>query len=552
MNGIRAVTNTYSASIVASSPKPRFLTDDGSWDLKKRAKGLQRWTEGKFDELKLYDAVSHPMCIDSAVFGTGLARVFRKHRQSDEHMDVGVKRVFPWEVLTDDAESQELPRMRALAQRSWYDRSELACMYPKHADYIMRHAPKQGPQFTAFDWAVDTAADLVRVYELWHLPSAIDADDGLYCVCVEGMVIHEEKYTRDRFPFVFLWRDKPTMGMWGVSIPHELRGMQTHINQSLLDIEECLQLYGKPKWIIAAGSVPKNILDDDIDSIVEFSGPVPPQTYTPSVMPAETYAFLWQTWQKMFDMIGVSQAGSEGETPEGLSGSGASIRAWNDVRSGRLFKPSKNFEEAHLEIADLMIDEARAIAEIRPDYASAWRGKRYVQVIKFLDVDPGEDKFWLTAWPESRLSKAPAQRLAQLQELLNSQTIGQEEFRELLDFPDLAAEDSLHNAGRNLARMLIDRFLDAEDPEKPGVFMYPDPTWPLPTIAQMMTMALTLATIDEAPEGNLRLLRQFLQMVSQMTAPPPAAPSQMPQAGAPPAQLPQGQPQAPGLPQAAA
>ena len=68
-------------------------------------------------------------------------------------------------------------------------------------------------------------------------------------------------------------------------------------------------------------------------------------------MPAETYAFLWQTWQKMFDMIGVSQAGSEGETPEGLSGSGASIRAWNDVRSGRLFKSSKQTPRKRISIS---------------------------------------------------------------------------------------------------------------------------------------------------------------------------------------------------------
>jgi len=534
MNLVRAVTNTYVSQICRSKPKARVLTDDGPWDLKQKARGLQRWGEGKAEEIELYDQVSDPVCLDSGVFGTGWGKVFLENPQAPDLYDVGVVRVFPWELMADDAESQVRRRLRNICQRSWYDRSQLAEWYPKHRDYIMRFAPKQGPQFTAFDWAVDSAADLVRVYELWHLPSYEGAGDGLHCLVIEGKTLFEKEYKPMRFPFVPLYRDRPTMGIWGVSIPHELRGIQTHINQTLLDCEECLHLYGKPKWIMAAGSVPKNILDDDVDSIIEFTGTMPPTTYTPTVMPAEQYAFLWQCWQKGFDIIGTSQARSEGETPEGLSGSGASIRAWNDVEDGRLYKPSEGFENWHLQIFDRMIDLAREIAEERPDYASAFRGKKYVQVVSFRDVDPGKDKYYLARFPESRLSKSPAMRLAQLNEMLQMGTIGQDEFRELLDFPDLESDDNLMTAPRRLARMLIDRFLEAPEPEAEGVFLYPDPAWPLAMISQLMTVGLAFAQLDGAPEGNLRLMRQFLQLADQLKAKaaPPALPAGPP--GAPP------------------
>lgn len=558
LNLVRAVVNTFVSQIVKSKPKPRVLTSDGDWSLKKRAKGLTRWFEGKADETELYKEISGPCCRDSGAFGTGIAKVYRENYDDPDHWDVGVERVFPWELLADDAEAQASKRMRTIGQRKYYDRQVLCEMFPKSKQAIKRIPRYQGDELESFDWTADSTADLVCVLETWRLPYRDGGTDGRHCIVVEGKTLYDGSWERKRFPFAFLYRDKPTMGVFGVSLAHELRGIQQYINTTLLDIEECLHLYGKPRWMVAAGSVIKDHLDDDLDSITEFTGQIAPVVYSPQVIPPEQYAFLWQMWQKGFDQTGLSQARSEGETAPGLSGSGASIRAWNDVGDGRMFDAGENFQDFHMAIADRMIDEARDISETRTDYASVWRGKTYVEIVEFRKVDPGRDQYYLHVYPESRLSKSPAQRLAQLQEMLNGGVITHDEFRELLEFPDIEGEDNLLNSPRELAEKLISKFLEAEDPDADGVFQYPEAEWSLDSLSMRFQYAEIRARLDNAPEGNCRLLREFIRLCdalkaenlakSQAAAEAAGAPPQLP--GAPGhLALPAPPPPAGGMPQ---
>lgn len=513
LNVVRSVVDSYVSLIARNKPKPRVLTDKGDWAQMQRAKGLTRWYEGKAEELELYREVSGPCARDCAVFGLGVAKIARDDWEDPDSPDVGVERAFPWEILVDDAEAQTPRRLRTMGHRQYRDRAVLAEMFPKARAYIETQASRSDSMVSGYDvWFTDTAADLIPVVEVWHLPTRKGANDGRHVIAIEGTTLYDGPWTRQRFPFAFLYRSRPTMGLWGVSIPHELRGAQQHINTTLLDIEECLHLYAKPKWMVPAGSVIPGHLDDDLNSIIQFAGQVPPTVYSPKAMPDEQYAFLWQIWQKCFDQVGISQARAEGETAPGLSGSGASIRAWNDVGDGRFYDAQNNFEDWHMRIFAAMVEEAREIAEDDPSYASAYRGKKYVEIVRFRDVDPGEDKYFLQTFPESRLSSFPAQRLAQIQELFNSGIISAKEFRALAEFPDLEAEDNLANAPKEIADKLISKFLEAEDPDEPDVFVYPDPDWPLAEIKVRMQYAEVRAYLDGAPEGNLRLFRDFLRL----------------------------------------
>jgi hypothetical protein len=525
MNLIRAVSNTYCSLVSRSKPKPRFLTSNGDPSLRKRAKGLTKWYEGKNEELQLYKELSGPCCLDSGVFGRGLAKIYTQWPDRKDLTDVGVERTFSWELVADDAESQIPSRMKNLAHRKWYDRSVAMEMFPKSKREIAG-APRNDSRGMMRDWTIDSAADLVALSELWHLPTWCDSKgdtsgDGLHVIMIEGKILYEGPWERSTFPFAFLYRDRPSMGIYGTSIPHELRGLHVDINQTLLDIQDCLRLNGKPRIMAPLGSFEKDAWDDDVDSILEYTGQVQPTLYSPQVMPPEQYQFLWAKWAKGFEMIGVSEDQSKGNIPEGLSGSGESIREWNDVKDGRLYQPSVNFEDFHMDIFRLMADEARSIAKVNPHYASAYRGKTYVEIVKFKEVDLGKDAFFMNVFPESRLSKNPSQRQAQLQELLNGGIITPEEFRDKLDFPDLDAESDLANVPRRLADDLIAKFLEAEDPEASDVFVYPEPEWPLEIIKTRMRLALAGAYIDKVPEGNKRLMRQFIQLCDKLAPKPP-------------------------------
>ena len=549
LNLIKAVTDTYVSLIARSKPKPQALTSDGEWSLKKKAKGLTRWWEGKAADCSLYQDVSDPACLQSAVYGLGLAKVYREYPNLPKMMDVGVELTFPWELRADDAEWQTPKKARNLGQRKVYDRTVLAEMFPSEKSWILKNAPRLSQEQGSMELGADSASDLVPVYELWHLESYPGCGDGLHVIMVEGKTLYEGTWDRPRFPFALLYRTRPTQGLWGMSIPHEIRGLQIDINQTLVDMQECLRLYGKPRLIAPSGSIDPNMWSDETDEYVFYNGQQPPIVYSPQVMPPEQYNFLLTKWQKGFEVVGVSQEASQGQIPEGLSGSGASIRAWNDVQDGRMYKPSQNFEDFHMQIAELMIDEARDIAKVRKDYCSVYRGKTYVQLVNFRDVDPGKDAYYLRTYPVSRLSNSPAQRLAQLQELFNAKVIDAEAFREMLEFPDLEAEDNLMNSPRELAEKLIDRFLEADDPDDPDIFVYPEPEWPLAQMKLRFQYAEIRARLDDAPEGNCRLLRNFMALCDQAQAkaqaalaPPAPGPGALPPGPPPPnvASLPPG------------
>ena len=556
LNLIRAVVDTWVPLIGRSKPKAQALTSDGDWTLKKQAKGLTKWLEGKWDELGLYRDVSTPCLRDAGVFGMGCAMPFISFPNDKKNIDVDIERVFPWEVIADEVEAQNPKFLRTMARRKLIDRQQAADLFPAHAQYILQKAPRYAPGSLTYDFAVDTASDMIVVAQFWRLPSTPESGDGLSVIACPGEVLAEYEWKRPKFPIKFLYRSKPSQGIWGVSIPTELRGPQVHINTTLLDYEECIRLFGKPKWMYQAGSVDPNTIDDEVDSAIAFRGQVPPTVYTPTIMP--NFEQVWQFWQKGFEQIGISQDLSHGNIPEGLSGSGESIRQWNDIKDGRLYETSTNYEDWHIQIAEEMIELARDVSDVRRDYSSAMRGKTSVQVVKFRDVDPGSSKFWLRVFPISRLSTNPSQRLAQIQELFNAGQIDKDEFRDLLDFPDLEKSNNLQNAPMELAEMLISKFLEADDPDAPGVFEYPEPEWPLAKLKVMFQYAEIRARLDGAPEGNTRLLRLFIQLCDQTMAkamaPPPGAPGTpcaLPQtagaAGGPPNPL-QGNPQLPASP----
>lgn len=534
LNLIKAVTDTYVSIIARNKPKPRALTSDGDWSLRKKAKGLTRWFEGKAADMNLYRDVSDPACLLSGVYGLGVAKVYRDCPAHKELWDVGVELTFSWELIEDSAEWYAPLRARNLGHRKAYDRTVLSETFPQHKEWIMQQAPRLGPgEQTAFEYAHESTADLVTVYELWHLPSYKGAGDGRHCIVLEGKTLYDGDWDRPRFPFAFCYRDRPTTGLFGRSIPWQLRGLQIDINTTLLDMQDSLRMHGKPKLIAPVGSIEQDMWSDEVDEFVFYNGPKEPIVYSPQVMSPEQYTFLWQKWQKGFEVIGVSQEASQGQIPEGVSGSGASIREANDVQSGRLYKPSQNFEDFHMQLADLMIDEARDIAKDKPDFASAFRGKTYVEIVTFRDVDPGKDKFWMQVYPVSRLSNAPAQRMAQLQELFNSKVIDTDTFRALLEFPDLEHETSLATAMRELTDKWIDKFLEADDPDAPGVFMYPEPEFNLAYMKGRFQVALHYAVLEGCPEGNQRLLRQFMALCDTMMQRAAAAGAPQPGMGAP-------------------
>jgi hypothetical protein len=520
MNMIKAVIDTYVSMVTRSTPKPMVITTGGDWSLKKRGKGMSRWWEAKADESEFYDATSQPIARDHAVWGTGWVKVFEENEQIPELADVSFERVLPWEITIDDAETQlGFRSVRTFWHQKWYDREVLCEMFPRKKSMI-RDAPRHDESDDDLWSSCDTDADLVCVSEAYRLKSTPRSEDGRRLLYLPNGPLADVSYDEMTLPFVPSYRATPPLGVHGISIPHELRGLQMSINQDLIDAEDAIRLVARPKWFVPEGAnVPDAHLDDDIASIIRYAGGTPPTVGTPGmVLPPEFYSFLWAKWQKGFELIGLSQQASTGEVDHGVSGSGASIRASTDIRDGRFFEAQKKRETWHMTVADRAFDIARRIAKKNPKYASTYQAKTYIEVVNFADVDMQRDQYRLRVLPISSLSSNPAQRLAQVKELYADGAIDVETYRGLLDYPDLESEQNLLNSPRALAEKLIERFLEADDPDEDDVYIAPDPNWPLEKMKVRFLYAICSAQLDGAPDENVALLDQWVSAADALLA----------------------------------
>lgn len=553
MNLVKAKIDTYVSLICRSKPKPMFLTSGGEWSMKRKAKGLERWCEGKFYELELYDEV-FPLCVlDTGIFDYGVAKVSISDEEDEERADVLVERAFPWEMVIDDMEAQG-GAPRNMYQRKWIDRGVLEGMFSSQRSEI-RDAPRE---LDADEVGRDDTSDQVLVTEAWHLPSSPGAEDGRRVLALGNVTLLDEAYEEDHFPFAFLHRMPPPHGMRGTPIAHELRPIQIALNQAFIDMQDSLSMFARPHWMSPRSAhVERAHLDDDIGTIIEFDGPNAPQAYVPAAVSPELVAYVQNLWSKADDVIGISSMRSSGVVPSNLK-SGKAIELHNDVQDGRFLVASQRYENWVTKgVTTRMICAARRIAEKNPKYAARYTHKTYVQMVAFKDVDMKADEYVMKVYPASALASTPSAKLDQLQDMFDRGVIDMPTFRHLLDFPDLESAMNRETSGQELAEKLLERYLEADDAEDESVYLAPEPTWPHDEMLGIFVKGTTAAQLENAPDANVELCRRFITQlqaaIAAKNAPPPGAPQALaaggPGPGVPP---PGGPPAGGGLPPAPA
>lgn len=526
-NVIASAINTVQAKIAKNRPVPTFLTIGGDWAQQRRAKGLSRYVEAEFYRCEVYER--NPLTVlDALVYGDGIVKVFR----DDER--IYVEREFPWRVYSDDAESQ-YGAPPNLYQRKPVDRQRLIEQCPGLAAALEKADNIDGED----EWGLDDTSDQLVVTEAWHLPSGKNATDGRHVMCVEGVTLVDEPYTKDYFPFVALQRNCPPMGVRGIGLAEELDGLQYEINFTARRVQESHRRMGGSYWAVENGSkVAIESLNNGIATIVRYSGTPPTPVHQQPVHP-DTYSYLLSLIPKAFEFGGISQLAAQSQKPAGLN-SGAALREYNDSETERFVVFAQSFENFHLAIAKQMIDLARELAEINPDYEATWRNKRALRRIKFKDVDLDADSYVMQCFPTSMLAKTPAGRIAQVQDLAKAGWITPAQGKRLLDFPDIERLNDLESAMHEFVEELIEKMLDEGHYEEPEEYLGAPG---LIDALHTTVMAYYRAKLDGAPEANLRLLRQFMDSCA-------AALKELAGGDAPPANDNAGGP-APGMPPAA-
>jgi hypothetical protein len=507
-NVVQVVVDTAAAKIAKNRTRVRLLTTDGNWRQARQAKQLTRFVDGLFDAAGVYPQ-GQEMFIDGCVFEGGLLKVY-----SLPDGTICADRVLPIEVLVDDLEGMYgRPRNLYHRQLTHRDVARSRCdrKTQKGREAYARLADVPGEDPISGKLSGDS--DMVALVEAWHLPTYDEAGDGRRAVAFDGGLVEVGDWKREYFPFTkFSWNSR-RVGWWGQPLAEIVLPIQLQLNHFLEKERIAIDHMCVPRWLLPIGSgVSLDAINDDPrGSILEYnSDKPPPQPFTANAMPPQFYERLDKLKSEAFELAGISQLSASAVKPAGLNAAVA-LQEYRDAEEQRLVIPGQRFEEAHVQLAKLMINEARWLYHEKglKDLKARAPGSKFIEEIKWSDVDLREDQYTIQRFPSALLPNSVAGRLQRVEDLIQGGWIDREEGLRLLDAPDLERIVSPRLASLEAIRRQIDLILEDGDYSSPEAYLEPSRA-----LAVAQGEFLT-AQAQGAPEDRLDLLDRWIQELDE-------------------------------------
>ena len=489
LNIIHSMCTTVSSRIAKAEPKVTFLTSGGDWSGKRKAKLLDRFISGQFYASDIYEQAPKAF-LDATIFGTGALKIYH------DGEDMRTERVFPNEILVDDAEAY-YGKPRQLFQRKVISKEVLIAAYPEFKSHIL-NASRREEQDTSYG----LRNNQVECIEAWHLSSKNGEPDGRHCICLDNVTLVSEPYDKKYFPFVFIRWTEEVLGFWGQGLAEQLIGVQQELNEQLNRIKEQMRMATPVVFLNRGSKISKSHITNEVWNIIEHDG-IEPRFHVPKTVSGEIFSHLDRLFMRVYEVAGVSQLAAQAKKPTGID-SGVALREISDIQSDRFILASKRYEKMFLSAAKQMINIARDMTKAGTPSEVISHGNDYIERISWADIDLKEDEYVLKPYPTALLSTTPAARLQTIQEMAQAGILTPEEALTLLDYPDMDRLNQLRTAPYDEIEMLIEEMLEH------GRYHTPDPMSDLQFAVTHVQRAYTRAKIDKAPEDRLDLLARYI------------------------------------------
>lgn len=508
-NVIKSIVSTVCSRISKNRPRPMFLTTNGNWKQQRRARKLTTYVSGVFKNSGMYREMQDAFR-DACVGDIGAVRFYA----DADAAEIRCERVLPSELVVDKRDAR-YGKPRTIHHRRVIDRSELVALYPDAEQQILgappasRDAVKRAQLLE--DGASITSIDAVEVIESFRLPSAAGADDGVHSVCLETATLLREPYKHHRHCFVWQYWDRPRRGFFGTGIAHELRGIQYEITRLLRTIQVAQGRISVGRTYIPRGAkVDSAQITNEPGSIVTYDGQRPPHTdVSPAVHP-EMYSHLDRLERKAYEQTGVSQLSAQSKKPAGIT-SAIGMSTLQDVESERLVLQGQDYDTSHMQAAEIVVMLSRDLYEQGVDVTSRAPGRKFVESIKWSDVDMAADTYVMEVFPTSQLPHDPAGRLDYVSALESKGYLTREAAMALMSFPDTDAYTSSEVAAFEAVDALIDKMLDNEE------LVAPEPYLNLKLFLSKAQAIFARSLVsEELSDSQLDLLRTFMDNTEQM------------------------------------
>lgn len=519
-NLIQACTDTLVSRLSQAKPEPKFLTDNADYKQRHLAQRLNQFILGEFYQTKAYEKCVK-MLRDTIVMGTGCLKVY----EGDDNR-VCVDRVLITDLFVDDNDALN-GEPQQLLQLKLMDRDKLLANNPK-AKGIIANTPQSYPDNSPDSGR--TTADQVMVVEGWKLPSGPDKDApgyvaGRHTIATVNGKILDEEWHKTKFPFVFMNYSDPFLGFFGQGLATQLFGTQLTLNRILYTIARSITLVGVPRVFIDQSSkVVKAHNNNELGVIITYSGTKPSYEVAPCNAP-ELYAERDKLIQYGFQQCGVSAMQATSQKPEGLD-SGAAIRSYDDISTDRFAALSKRYDNVFVDLAYLIADTAKDIAERDGKYQTVYPNKDGTKEIDLPAMKFLKDPFVIQCFTESSLPRTPAGRIQTVTEMVQSGMLTIKEGRRLIRAPqDLEQNEKLDNASEERIFQMLDNIVESGKYESPDIFI------DLELANQLCVQYINLYLAAKLEEDKADMLRNYFTQVNMLkqAATPPPMPMAQPQ-----------------------
>lgn len=533
LNVCSALVDTVTSKLAIEQPRVVALLNSADFDVRSKAKDLQKFIDGVLESSGSYVEMLKAFR-DAAIMGTGVVKVL------DEWGNIKVERIPKHEINIDEEEAF-YGCMSQLHQTKTVSRAKLLELYPNKAKEI-----KQASRVSSERIPTSEMSDLITIVMSWHLPSSPEAKDGRYVLSVDTGDIIDEPYKSKDFPFVFIKWKEPIFGFWGTGIIEEIQSLQLEINRLLMSAQKAMRAASNPMIFVPAGSsMSKMHISNEIGAIIPFVGSPPVVRVHQTVHP-EIFNQIENLYRKCFELIGVSQLSATGRKPEGVNAAVA-MRELQDIESERFSTIQRTYNLGFVGIATKAVALARALyAEDEADTKLFIKDKKFLSTINWSSIDLEEDQFSLDLDTANKLPLTRAGRINTITEWYQAELISTDEWRSLINMPDIQEESELRDAPKEYIREVIYRILFFGD------LMLPEDHDDLEFAYKYSIMSYQRAKLDKYPDDRIELLSQYISAVEfklkalEQPAPPeqqalppgPAAPPMPQEAALPPTAVP--------------
>ena len=539
-NVIQAVTDTLVSQLIKNKVRPMFLTSGGDAKLREQAEGMTRAVEAVFMEAGVHGDLGRDWAQDAAVWGTGILKAFPDYASQR----VVIERAWHWDIQVGERDART-GRPREIAHTFAMPRATLLRRFCSCADDASaeekREAEERREAIQAADSAphdyevdrhINQADDMVLVCEFFHLPSGrVDLDesdawdiekcthDGRHGMAIgsdDGQLLFLEAWPFEYTNLVPFRPKRKNLGWRGRGVSETLMGIQRTLNRMDRRIDQCMHLHGRPIISVDRGAkVNTSLLTNDTALVIETSRQGGIQYITPGTIPGEYIAQRDSLVQWAFEQFGLSQLSATGRVPANLE-SGVAINSVLNSESVRHADAFLGWEDAHIQLARVVVDCIRLLAEHSGNFVAFWGDERELREIDWKDVDLPESKYRLRAWPTNLFSQTPAAKRDEVLELVRYGIFDPEMAMQALDYPDVQKLFGDRRAGLKNIERIIDRILAHGEPGIAHSYLN------LPVAKNLGVSKLNELEANgqvDSPEADA--LRRWIEQIDALMQPPP-------------------------------